>query len=315
MMRADMAAATDIDRLDVRLLRMLVLLLGERSVSRAAQKADMGQPAMSRVLGRLRTLFGDPLLIRGPGGMVCSERGSELAEGAREILAGLDRLVTHRSAFDAGQARRTFVVTAAHYSEHVLVPGIVRRMREQAPQARLEVRPPPYGHSFEGLERGEIDMHLAWGQGPAAASLRSVTLFTDRIVCVSDRPARARRRAMTADRYLSAAHVRVQASERTTTGTVVDRAVAQQGGALAIAMLVQGYNAIPAVIQATDLVATLPARLAKDLVAGTSLEIAPVPLRLPAVRVVGYWHERSQNDAGHRWFRNVVIAASQDLKA
>jgi DNA-binding transcriptional LysR family regulator len=311
-----MQPAIEIDRIDVRSLRTLLLLLTERSVSRAAQKVDVSQPAMSHTLARLRTLFSDPLLIRGPGGMVCSERGAELAAGARDILDRFDRLVSQERTFDPSESRRVFVVTAAAYSEHVLISAVADRMRHEAPSTRLEVRPPPYGHAYGELEAGRADLHVAWAQGPAASSLRSVALFTDRVVCIlSRRSRRQRQRPLTLREYLEAPHVRAQSAERTTTGSVVDAAVAKHRRSLNIAMHVQGFTALARAVEGTDLIATIPRRAAEDLVAGRELGIHAVPLRLPTVRVVGYWHERSQHDEGHRWFRDLLISVGRSLPA
>jgi DNA-binding transcriptional LysR family regulator len=225
----------------------------------------------------------------------------------------LDRLVTQETVFEPASTRRGVSISAVQYSESILIPGVAKRMRHEAPGARLEIRIPSYGHTLDALERGEIDIRIAWGQGKAPSSLRSVPLFTDRIVCVTDRPHEHRASPLTTREYLSASHLRVQGAERTTTGQVVDSAVSQHGTSLNIAMLLQSYIAIPDAIAGTDLIATMPFRIAHGLATHTSLEITPVPLRLPAVRMMGYWHERSHADPGHRWLRGLLIASGREL--
>lgn len=306
--------STTIDQLDVRSLRILHLLLTEKSVSRVALKMDMSQPAMSHVLRRLRLLFKDPLLIPGPSGMVRSDRGHELADSTRDILARIDRLLEPQLSFDPAGSRRRFVVTAAAYSEFVLMPQVARRMRLEAPLTQLEVRAAPYLHTFEGLERGELEMHIAWGQGPAPSTLRSVSLFADRVVCLTHRPAKGKAQPLTTAQFLAAPHARAQSSERTTSSQVIDNAVAKSGRALNIALRVQSFASIPQALIGTDLVATLPLRLAEALAKDAPLAICPVPLRIPQVRVMGYWHERSHNDPGHQWFRQRVIEAGRSLQ-
>jgi len=302
-----------LENVDVRLLRTLLVLLSEKSVSRSAQKLDMSQPAMSHVLNRLRRLFGDPLLLRSRNGMVCTDRAKEIEPLVREILAKFEQLTAPEEEFDPATSRRRFVVTAAAYTEHVLLPGFVRRVRKQAPGIRIEIRPPHYGHAHEQLEGGEIDLRLAWAQGPPPLSLRSVLLFHDRIVCVSDRRRNGRGGPLTVAEYLAASHIRPQGSERTTTGQAVDGAVAQYGTTLSIAVMTQDYLSVLRMVEGTDFVATLPQRLARDVVANASLEITEPPLRLPRVRMMGYWHERSHTDPAHRWLRGLVVAASREL--
>lgn len=303
----------DIESIDVRLLRMLLVLLSEKNVSRAAQKLDMSQPAMSHVLNRLRRIFDDPILLRSHNGMVCTDRAREIEPRVRELLDSFERLVAYEESFDPARSKRVFVIAAAVYTEYVLLPGLVRRVREQAPSVKIEVKPPNYGHAHEELESGEADIRLAWGQGPAPLSLRSILLFQDRIVCVSDRRRKEKGGPLSIAEYLAASHIRAQGAERTTTGKVVDSAVAQYGTTLSIALTVQNHLCIPRMVEGTDVVATLPRRLALQTAANASLEITEPPLRLPRVRMMGYWHERSHTDPGHRWFRSLVVAASREL--
>ncbi|AZG11124.1 LysR family transcriptional regulator [Pigmentiphaga sp. H8] len=303
-----------LENVDVRLLRILLVLLSERSVSRSAQKLDMSQPAMSHVLNRLRRLFADPLLTRSRNGMIHTQRAKEIEPMVRDLLERFDRLMAHEEKFDPATSRRRFVVTSAPYTEHVLLPGLVRRVREHAPGVRMELKPPHYGHAHEQLESGEVDLRLAWGQGPPPLSLRSVLLFHDRIVCVSDKRRNGKGGPLSIAEYLAASHIRAQGAERTTTGKAVDSAVAQYGTTLSIALLVQDYLSVPRMVEGTDFVVTIPQRLARDVVAHAShLEITEPPLRLPRVRMMGYWHERSHTDPAHRWFRSLAIAASRDL--
>lgn len=303
----------ELDSLDVRTLRILLMLLTERSVSRAAQKLDMSQPAMSHILNRLRRTLDDPLLLRSNNGMVCTERAVEIAAKTQELLKGFDDLVAQRAPFDPRTSKRRFVIAAATYTEHVLLPILIRRIHEQAPHITVEVRPPRYGHAHEQLENGEVDLRVAWGQGPPPLSLRSISLFHDRIVCLTDPVFRKTRGPLSIAAYLAAPHVRAQGTERTTTGKVVDSAVAQFGTSLCIALLVQNYLSIPKMIAHTDFVATLPERFAIELAAHTPLEISDPPLKLPKVRVMAFWHERSQSDPAHKWLRRLAVEASRDL--
>ncbi len=303
----------ELENVDVRTLRLLLLLLTEQSVSRAAIRMDLSQPAMSHALNRLRRIFNDPLLIRSPTGMVRTGRGDELVSATRDVLGRLEHLLTHEARFDPATTRRHFVLTSAPYTEFVLLPRVVRRIRREAPGLTLEVRAPAYGHAHETLERGEVDIRLAWGQGSTPQSLRSLPLFTDRIVCVLDRSVRERRRPPSLTHYLGAPHIRTQGVDRTTTGQVVDSAVARHGSTLIIAVQVQNYLTMPAMIVDTDLIATVPRRIAEALVTDTTLEIAPPPLRLPQLRMSAYWHERRQHDPAHRWLRQVIVEEAQRL--
>src|SRR4051812_7230642 len=150
------------DNIDIRLLRAFVVLMAEKNVSTAAEHLGISQPAASHALARLRALFDDPLLIRSRHGMVPSTRAPEFEQGVRALLATYDGLLGIARPFDPAVSSQTFVISAPEYAERLLLPGLARRVRAEAPQVGLEVHTPDRDRALELLETGRVDLRIAW---------------------------------------------------------------------------------------------------------------------------------------------------------
>ncbi len=295
---------------EVRLLRVFLVLMAERSVSRAAQRVGMSQPAVSQALARLRRLFNDPLLLRSNRLLSSTARAVELEKGVRKLVEDYDRLVANVEPFDAATSARTFVFTAPEFGERRLVPQLFRRLRSEAPHIRVEVRAPDPERAFEMLEAGEVDLRIAWLTQPMA-SLRSMQLFQDRMVCIADARHPTLRGELSLAQFLTLPHARTLGTTHATSIRVVDEALARHGKKLERSFLVQNLHTIPTTLGGTDMIATLPLSQALAFAEQYPLQILEPPLRLPRVRYGAYWHERSQKDEGHRWMRQRVQEAAQ----
>jgi DNA-binding transcriptional LysR family regulator len=301
------------DNIDVRLLRAFMTLMSERSVSRAADRLGVGQPALSQSLGRLRTLFGDPLLLRARGGMVPTDRANELEISVRTILAEYDRMLEPPERFDAASSRRRFVLTVPEYAEHLLMPHVFSRLRAEAPGVRVEVRAPMPDRAAELLEIGEVDLRIAWLL-TAPLALRSMQLFQDEVVCIASASHPEVQGTLTLAKFLALPHVQPLGTGKPTTARVLAEAVEREGHRLERSFLVQNFLTIPLIVSRTDMLATLPRKLALTFTAQHRLQLLELPLRLPKIRYASYWHERSQKDPGHRWLRGLVQEAARGVR-
>jgi DNA-binding transcriptional LysR family regulator len=286
--------------------------MAERSVSRAAVRLDMSQPAISHLLAKLRSVFDDPLLLRSRGGMTPTNRALELEGRVRDLLVGYEELTKPVSLFEAATSTRRFVVTAPEYAEHLLMPNLLRKLRTQAPGVRVDVRAPDPDRAYELLESGDVDLRIAWLLKPMQ-SLRSLQLFQDRMVYVADRKHPQIHERLTLPLFLGLPHVRTLGASVSTTNRVIDEALDRIGRKLGLVFYLQNFLTIPATLAGTDAVAALPARLAARFAQQYPLQLLEPPIRLPRIRYAAYWHERNQNDPGHSWLRQVVRDASQTL--
>jgi len=293
----------EVRRFDLNLLVALDALLEERSVSRAAVRLGLSQPAMSRALGRLRKAFGDQLLVRGQSGYVPTTRAEALIAPVRRVLRE-SRALLEPGSFDAATARLQFRVVTNDYCALVLLPRLVNAIRAQAPGIDIEVgRTDP--NSLDQLANGEADLVL--GHLPPAARTGHLVqlLFEDPFVCVlrKDHPALTGKK-LTLKNYCSHPHCAADV-DGSLTGEV-DAALTALGESRRVAFRTPHFLAALFVVAGSDLIQTAPRSLAEELAPVTGLALVDLPLRIAPASVGQIWHERHQTDPAHAWLRAQV---------
>ncbi|VTU33248.1 hypothetical protein SRS16CHR_05247 [Variovorax sp. SRS16] len=301
-----MRVTESIKPLDLGLLRCLDALVAESHVSRAADKLGMGQPAMSRVLGRLRELFGDPLLIRGATGMIPSPRAVELAVIARRILADVDLVLGESIHFEPALCTSTFRIIATDYTHATFLPLLTRSVREEAPSATLSIKHPVHPKALVlALEEGDIELAIGHLEEPPP-SLRSVPLFVDRIVCLIRGGHPYLDGGRSVEDFVALPHILVTPAGFGHFQSNIDHVLAETGLKRNVGMLSQHFMAAPYIVQSTDMVVLMPRRLAQHYLEGTDLAMIDPPLPVPSYRIFMYWHERSHRDPGVKWLRELA---------
>ncbi len=179
------------DKIDLHLIRVLHTVLTERSVSRAAVRLGMHQPAVSAALKRLRDLAGDPLLVRSGASMMPTDAALRMVEPAALILRSAEALFSDARGFDPRTATRTFRVAASDYLDPLFLPQLVARIKAQAPLCPIEILPlSADAHYHAHLAQGDVDVVIGnWPQPPD--DLHMGRLFGDEVVCLvsQDHPA------------------------------------------------------------------------------------------------------------------------------
>ena len=291
---------------DLNLLVSLQVLLEERHVTRAAERLDISQPAMSAALARLRALLGDQLLVRGPHGLALTPRAGALAGQLLPVMGGIERMVAPSPGFVPAGSRRSFSLIGTDFVEYVLLPALAARLSRDAPGVQVMFKGPDFRHLEERMAEGELD--LAIGHCPAAPDpLIRRAAFTEPFVCVARRghPAIADG-VLSLDAYAEQQHAQVLPQDSTMYADAVDGALAAAGLVRKVAVWQPSFLAVVAVVARTELIATVPSRVAALMAPSLPVSIHPVPLELPASEVALYWHPRCRDDAGHVWFRQLV---------
>jgi DNA-binding transcriptional LysR family regulator len=290
---------------DMRLLQCFETLMTERSVTRAAERMAMSQPAMSHALARLRRMFDDPLLLKGHGQMTATNRAIEIEAQVSEMLAAAQRLTRKPAAFVPATARIKFAIMTPEFVEYLLAPRLIQRLQQVAPGIDIEFRTSDPRPSLDWLERGEIDFRLGWWPEPPQ-TLRFKLLFRDPLVCLARKGHPQIHGGITTEQYLQTPHVRIQQPRTRVSAHVIDQAVHLLRRKLRIALQVQNALALSSAVADSNLIATVPKRLALALADKFPLQVLPLPLNVPDVRIAVYWHERTHRQAAHRWFRQVL---------
>ena len=272
----------DLRRLDLNLLVALDALLTERSVSRAARRLGLGQPATSAALARLRTVFADPLLIRAGGGMVPSELAARLAPMLAEALTGLANALDHAAGFDPASATRSFALAGTDYTSPLLLPQLLARIRQEAPAVTLRLR---------GYDKAELPALLATravdlGIGvfrPPPETLVATSLFEEGLVGLAGADTAARLpKPLTAEAFAALPFALFTVNGDAT--GVGDDALAPFGLKRRVTLALPHLAALPGILAATDLVAVVPSRFARS-VCGQALTMFDLPIALPRFEV------------------------------
>jgi DNA-binding transcriptional LysR family regulator len=298
----------DLRSVDLNLLIALDALLAERSVTRAAARLSLSQSAMSAALGRLRSLFGDPLLLRTAGGMLPTSKGTELAAPVKQVLADIGRLVQEGGAFDPAAAQVTFRIAASDYVEYAILPRLVDHLEAHAPLARLAVRAMDFGAVGGQLESGEVDLGIL-GAGVAPSGVRSRPLYLERFVCVVRRDHPRIGNRLTLEEFCATDHLLVSPSSAAFTAQT-DNALAAIGRSRRVRLLVPHFLLVPEILVRSDMIVVLPERLARGY--QDRFRIFELPLEMPPFAIVEIWHERTHRDPALVWLRQALADLMRD---
>ena len=298
----------DIRNVDLNLLVALDALLAERSVSRAAVRLHLSQPAASALLARLRELFDDPLLLRSARGMLPTPRALELLGPLRQVLDEIDAIVQPRAAFEPSSAMHTFTLSASDYVEYALLPMLVDFLERKAPGVRLEVRPLDLPSVARQMESGEVDLCVT-GLQNAPAGLHVRPLYAERIVSVVRRKHPGVGERLTLDQFCELEHIRVSVPG-SGFSTQIDQALAALGRKRRNRLAVPHFLLVPEIVARSDMISALPERLARGY--ANKLRIFDPPLELEGFTVGEMWHERSQRDPAQQWLREVLTRLAQE---
>lgn len=300
--------ASPLRKLDLNLLVSLEALVAERSVTRAAKRLGLSQPAMSAQLARLRALFDDPLLVSGPRGMVPTEKALELQPRLSEQLAGLEALLAAER-FDPASARATFRIAASDAIHAVFGNRLVARLRQVAPGVRVALQQLNGESIGRQMEVGDVDVVMA-AQKSLQETWMSRRLYEETFVCVVRQDHPVLGGPLTLEAYCALDHLLVSTSGGHFTGIVDDR-LAEIGRERRVVVSVQDFMLVPQLVAGTDLIATIPRRVALEY--GPALVVLDTPLPLPGFSIRLAWHPRTQRDPARRWLRREMAALAGAL--
>lgn len=298
-------------RYDLNLLPIFVALMEERSVTRAAERMGMTQPALSNALSRLRQMLQDQLFVRERYGIQPTPIALELSPLIAEALAQLDDAVLGQQAFDPAQAERLFTIAPNGYVEFVLVPAVVARLEKVAPGIKLRLT--PYGNDL--VETGVVSGTTALVLGRIVDPPDNLVvqhLMDEGLACAvrADHPAIGD--SMTREQFETMKHVNIVPPGRMRAGLF--QALAQHQLKRDVAISVTNFFAVAEMVAVTDYCATLPSLICRRLMHDPRLKILPAPIDLGSFPVEMAWHVRYRHDPAHRWLRALIGEVITDFK-
>ena len=283
---------------DLNLLVILTAVAEERNITRAASRLLLSQPAVSRALDRLRDTFHDDLLIRTPNGYEPTPKGQRLLHELETILPCLDRLMAGCD-FDPATEDATFRIAATDHAALLLVPQLSNFVLSKPTKVDFSFLPLHAGQ-YEALEKGRLDLVL---NADHDTSLNKEVIFEVDFVCVVSRKSKFER-AITLKQYLAAQHVAVDIIGGVQTHP--DKHLAAIGEKRRCPLVVAQHTVAMRVAAVTDMIATVPRRMALLEAPKKVTKILEAPAAIGSFKYVMIWHERMQSDAAHVWLRSTI---------
>jgi DNA-binding transcriptional LysR family regulator len=297
-------------RLDLNLLVALDALLTERGVTRAADRVGLGQSAMSHNLARLRALFGDELLTRGPEGMRPTPRALALAEPARAALVQIQALLSRDKTFDPRTAERTFRIGLPGSTEVLLVPALLAHLCEAAPGVHLRLHAIDSAQLLNDLDADRLDLAVGIGTfADGQAHHKRRPLLTETYLCMFNAARTGVSAPITLKDYVRLPHVLT--SLRPGERGVVDDALAKLGLKRTVVLTTPRFLTVPFLVSRAPVVVTMHARLARFFAAELGLSLSPPPVELQEIAVSLIWHASYDHDPAHAWLRQEIVRLAQ----
>jgi len=299
--------ARHIQDLDLNLLVVLERLFEAGSVTGAAERLRLSQPAVSRALGRLRQAFGDPLFVRTPLGLRPTPRAQGLRAEVRGVLARIGSLVAGPDAFEPAESARTFTVATSDYGESVLLPRLLGELSRRAPRTTLRVL--PVSQPWEvALADGQWD--LLWApRRRAGAGIVWTHLWDEAFAFLVRKGHPAARRPLTLERFISIPQIAIAPEGRP--GNPLDERLARLGTRRRVVAQVPSFLVVPPLVAGSDIGVTLPRRIVTLLAARWDLAVLELPFDMPTFDISQAWHERFRGDPAHSWFRKLVASLAR----
>ena len=301
----------DLRELDLNLLVVFNQLLLDRSVSIAAEKLGLTQPAVSNALKRLRAAMKDELFLRTSRGMEPTPYALHLAEPVIYALGALQTALTTRDSFDPLTSTRNFQLAMTDIGEMYFMPPLMVALSKAAPKVRVSTVRPHAGNLREDMASGTVD--LALGLLPnLQAGFFQRRLFRHKYVCVFRRGHPVAKSPMTLKQFSELDHVGVVAAN--TGHGEVDGLLERAGIQRNLCLILPHFIAVGHVLQQTDLIATLPERFAERCEAPFGLVTSPHPVRLPDIAINLFWHAKVNRDPANLWMRQLLVELFADTE-
>ena len=295
--------------IDLNLLVIFNQLLTERKVSKVAENLGLGQPAVSNALARLRKLFGDELFLRTSSGMQPTPFADQLAESIGYALGMIHGAVNARNSFDPASSKRSFSIGMTDIGEIYFLPLLMQRLQQVAPSVSISTVRNTAINLKDAMEGGHID--LAIGLLPQLkAGFFQRRLFIQQYVCMFRKGHPLDKKKILQSEFFAADHVAI-VSAGTGHGQV-DEILDNSSPQRRVKLKVPHFVAVGHILQSTDLVATVPERLAERMAKPFNLKYVPHPVKLPQIAINLFWHAKYHKDPANQWLRGLIFDMHAD---
>ena len=301
----------DLHLFDLNLLVALDALLTERNVTRAGNRLNLSQSAMSGALARLRHYFHDDLLVPIGRQMVLTPVAEGLVEPVRDILLQIRGTLGSKPRFDPSSATRHLSLAVSDYVTEILMADVLRTARCEAPHITFELR--PVGRrAGEDLESGELDFLIA-PEGYVLSTQPTEVLFEDTFTCVVWAGNKTVGKTITLEQYLELGHVAVNVAANEPPSNYDEQFLRRSNFKRRVEVSVPTFSLAPQLVVGTDRVTTITTRLAAECAEILPLRLLPMPVAMPPMVEMLQWHKVHEYDPAHHWFRGLLRTVVHQL--
>ena len=301
------------DKIDLHLIRVLHTVLTERSVSRAAIRLGMYQPAVSAALKRLRDLSGDPLLVRSGAAMVPTDAALRMIEPGASILRAAEVLFSDARGFDPKTATSTFRIAASDYLDPLFVPQLVAQLKSQAPLCHIELHAlSPDSDYHAHLSLGHVDLVIGnWRKPPE--DLHMARLFDDEVVSLVNKDHPATRRGWNTESWLACEHIAPTPTHPGARG-IIDQLLDELNLQRNITARCAHFSLILDMVASSLLVLTTGRQYCERFTPRLPVKILECPVQLPRLMYYQLWHERTHSSSSAKWLRERIKSVAASLR-
>ena len=289
--------------IDLNLLSVFQEVYRERQISSAAKRLGLSQSAVSNALARLRRSFGDELFVRTASGMQPTPLATQMAEPIGVAMAQVALALNQRSRFEPGTSSRRFTLAMTDAGEIYFMPTLIERCRQLAPGVEISSLRAGAVNLKEEMEGGRVDLAI----GPfedVSEALYQRQLFRQPYVSMFRKGHPLGRGELTLERFVRAEHLLVDASD--SPYDRINQLLERAGVGPSVRFRVPHFTEVPYIVSTSDLVVTVPQKLAERAGAPFGLEWVTPPLELPPLQTNVFWHRRYNQDPGNQWLRGLL---------
>jgi DNA-binding transcriptional LysR family regulator len=298
------------EKFDLNLLKVALAIADEKSVSRAAERLELSQPAVSLALGKLRRQLGDELFVRTVNGMEPTPRARPVVTLARQMLDRVKTEVLQRDGFDPKTASTAFSIALSDIGEMVFLPRLLETIRTRAPSVSIASVTMAAKDVGEALEAGTVDLAIGYFPDLKKHNFFQQRLFSHGFTCLlrADHPIRSEK--LTLQQFLGLEHAVVKAEGRSQ--EVFERYLEMKNIHRRVALSTPHFLSIPFIIGTTDLVVTVPLAVGTSFASFANVRLVQPPIKGPTFDLKQHWHRKYHGDPRNRWLRSLVAELFKD---
>jgi DNA-binding transcriptional LysR family regulator len=290
-------------QIDLNLLVVFNEIYQERQISGVAKRLNLSQPAVSNALARLRRTFDDELFVRTREGMQPTPMAEQMAEPVRQALNGLTQAMNIQEQFDPSTSARHFKLALTDVAELYFMPRIIQQCALHAPHVRISTERTSRLDFMSDMGSGRVDVAIGAFKEVSDALFQR-RLFKQHYVVMMRADHPLARETLNLKKYLAADHLIVDSAE--SPYDRINHDLDKAGVMNKAKFSVPHFTAVPYIIANSDLLVTVPQKLAESAALPFHISYQPSPLRLPLLQTNIFWHRRYNQDSGNQWLRSMI---------